>query len=164
MLKDQLQKENSEALKSGNTLKRSVLAAILTSIQNKELNKRTILSKTETDPVKLEEGSKLSDEEIMEVLSSEAKKRKESIEQFTQGNRSDLADKEKLELELISAYLPEQMNEEDVTTIVKEAISKTGASTIQDIGSVMGEVMKTLKGKADGGLISNIVKKELGSK
>src|SRR3989344_6597136 len=97
MLKQQLQKELTEALKSGDQLKRLVLGALLTAIKNRELNKRSQLSKTVFDKTELEEKSKLDDGEILEVVAGEVKKRKDSTEQFRGGGRKDLADKERSE-------------------------------------------------------------------
>jgi len=97
----------------------------------------------------------------MEVIAREAKKRKESITMFQQGNRPELANKETKELEILQTYLPAQMNEEEINTLVKEAISQTGASSIQDMGKVMGALMPKVKGKADGGVVSKMVKEEL---
>jgi uncharacterized protein YqeY len=106
--------------------------------------------------------AKLSDDQTVEVLMKAAKQRKESIEQFEEGDREDLADNEKKELEIIEAYLPEMMSEEEVRKVVKQKIDQLGASGMQDMGKVMGPMMGQLKGKADGSLVSKIVKEELG--
>lgn len=105
--------------------------------------------------------AELSDEQALQVLTKAAKQRKESITQFEEGGRNDLAENEKLELGIIEAYLPEMMSEEEVRAIVKEKISAMGASEPQDMGKVMGPIMGKLKGKADGSLVSRIVKEEL---
>lgn len=104
----------------------------------------------------------LSDEQSIEVLMKAAKQRKESIDQFEEGGRDDLAENEKAELTIIEEYLPEMMDEDDVRSVVKEKIAATGATGMQDMGKVMGPLMGQLKGKADGGLVSKIVKEELG--
>ena len=104
----------------------------------------------------------ISDEQAVEVLMKAAKQRKESIDQFEEGGREDLAENEKAELTIIEEYLPEMMDEDEVRSIVKEKIAATGASGMQDMGKVMGPLMGQLKGKADGGLVSKIVKEELG--
>ncbi len=106
-------------------------------------------------------GYEASDEDVLDVIEKEIKKRKESIELYKQGNRQDAADKEQQELEILQAYLPEQMPEDEVRNLVKEAITTTGATTPQDMGKVMGALMPKVKGKADGTLVSSIVKKEL---
>ena len=122
MLKDKLQADVKEALKSGNAVKRMVLNLVLSAIKSRELEKRGKFSKTETDVVKLEETSKLNDEEIVEVLSSEIKKRKDSTEQYTKGRRPELAEKEQKEVEILMAYMPEQMSEEAIRKIVQQTI------------------------------------------
>lgn len=103
----------------------------------------------------------LTEEGILEVISREIKRRKESIEAFEKGNRLDLADKEKKELEILSAYLPEQLSEEKIREIIKTKIVELGASGPQDFGKVMGLVSKETKGKADGAKVAVLVKEEL---
>ena len=90
-----------------------------------------------------------------------AKQRKESITQFEDGDRQDLADKEKMELAIIEEYLPKMLTEEEVREVVSKKISDMDASGPQDMGKVMGPIMGMLKGKADGGLVSKVVKEEL---
>ena len=161
MLKEKIQKEMTDALKAGDQTKRVTLGMLMNSVKNKELVKRTALSKTVTDQAKLEEQSQLNDEEILEVIASEVKKRKESIEQFELGNRKELAEKEKTEMAILTAYLPEQMNEDDVRAEIKKTISELNAQGMKDMGKVIGAVVGKLKGKADGGMISRITKELL---
>ena len=161
MLKDKLQGDMMDALKSGNSQKRTLLGMVLTAIKNREFEKRTKLSKTEKDIAKLEEQSKLNDEEIVEVISSEIKKRKDAIEQYEKGGRPDLAEQEKKEAEMLMTYMPEQMSEEDVRAEVKKAINETGAKDMKEMGKVIGAVMAKVKGKDDGQTVSRIVKEEL---
>jgi len=139
----------------------SVLRMVMAAILNKEKEKRSKLNKDGEEESKLDEMSKLKDEEILDVISSEAKKRKDSIEQYEKGNRQNLADQEKRELEILTEYLPEQMSEEEVKKIIIEKIKEVGAIGPQDIGKVMGVIMPILKGKADGGMVNNIVQEEL---
>jgi len=94
-------------------------------------------------------------------LMKAAKQRKESIDQFKDGGRDDLVEKEEMELALIENYLPEMMSEDDVRKAVKDQIEQMNASTMADMGKVMGALMGKLKGKAEGSLISRIVKEEL---
>ncbi|HBQ59742.1 MAG TPA: glutamyl-tRNA amidotransferase, partial [Balneolaceae bacterium] len=105
--------------------------------------------------------AELSDEQAIEVLMKAAKQRKESIEQFEEGNRDDLAENEKKELKIIEAYLPEMMGEDEVRKVVKEKVKALGASGMEHMGKVMGALMGELKGKAEGSLISKVVKEEL---
>ena len=161
MLKEKLQADTKDALKTGNAEKRMVLSMVMSAIKSRELDKRGKLSKNEPDPAKLEEACRLSDEEIVEVISSEIKKRKDSIEQYTNGGRSELAEKEKSEMNILMEYMPEQMSEEEVKIEVEKAIKETGASGPKDMGKVIGAVMAKIKGKADGQMVSKIVKEML---
>ena len=115
----------------------------------------------ETDPAKLEELIKLTDEEVVEVLSFEVKKRKDSIEQYEKGGRPELAQKEQEEIKILMGYMPEQMSEEAIRDEVKKTVNQTGASGPRDMGKVIGAVMAKVKGKADGQVVSRIVKEEL---
>lgn len=160
-LKEKIQTDIKKAMQEKDQLKVSVLRMLMAAVFNREKEKRAKLSKTEEEFEKLDELSQLTDEETMEVVSSENKKRKDSIEQYEKGNRQDLADKEKKELEILMKYLPEQMSEEEIRKIVKEKINEIGASTPQDTGKVMGVVMSELKGKAEGGLVNKIVQEEM---
>ncbi len=156
-LKEKIQQDLKEALKKSEEGLISVLRLLNAALHNKEIEKRTKFSKSE--PVeKLEELSKLSDEEIIDVISSEVKKRKEAIIEFEKGKREDLAGKEKQELEILLRYLPEQLSEGKIKELAKEAVEKTGAKEIKDMGKVLGELMPKIKGKAEGGLVSKIVK------
>jgi hypothetical protein len=161
MLKEQLQKELNDALKSGDQLKRSVLSLLLTAIKNRELAKRQKLSKTVSEVEELEKQSQLTDEEILEVIAGEAKKRKEAIEQFKAGGREDLAQKEKSEMDILASYLPEQASEEEIRAEVQKVITELNAQGFKDMGKVIGAAMAKLKGKADGGTVSKIVKEIL---
>lgn len=158
MLKDQIQKDQNEALKSGEKLKRLVLGMLTTAVKNKELAKRTQLSKTISDTTELEHQSQLTDEETVAVIGSEMKKRKESVEQFRAGGREELAQKEEEEMKILSVYFPEQLSEEEVKAEIKSVISGSNASGVKDMGKVIGLVMTKLKGKAEGGLVSRLVK------
>ena len=149
------------SLKSGDKLKRLVLGSLMATIKNRELLKRGQLSKTIIDAKELETKSMLNDEEILEAIASEVKKRKESIEQFKAGGRDELVDKESAEMEILMVYLPEQMSEEDVRKEVQDIITQLGATDMKEIGKVIGAAMTKLKGKADGGLVSKIVKELL---
>lgn len=103
----------------------------------------------------------LTPEQEIELLSQQAKQRRDSIEQFTNAGRDELAEKEKQELEIIETYLPEQVSDDEVESIVDRIIADSGASTMKDLGKVMGPAMKELKGKADGKKIQELVKSKL---
>jgi hypothetical protein len=105
----------------------------------------------------------LTDEEIISLVVSDVKKRKDSIEQFAKGGREDLVLAESAGISFLEGYLPEQMSEEKVRQIVSAAVAATGATAMKDMGAVMKEVMPQVKGKADGGLVNQIVKEALSS-
>lgn len=161
-LKEQLQKELTGSLKAGNQLKRMVLGTLMTAVKNKELAKRGQIGKTTNDTKELEEKSRLTEEEVLEVISSEVKKRKDSVEQFKKGGRHDLANKEKAEMDILLAYLPEQLSEEEIKNEIQKVIEERGGVIgSKEMGKVIGAVMAKLKGRADGGLVSKIAKKLL---
>ncbi len=162
-IKQKIQTDLTQAIKKGDEIDRSVLRMLLAAILSKEKEKRYKTSKEKPDlnEEELAEKSILTGEEIIEVIFSEVKKRKEAIEGFEKGKREDLVKREKAELEILQVYLPEQLPEEEIKKIVKEAIEKTEAKEMKDMGKVMGEIMPKVKGKADGGMVSKIVKELL---
>ena len=153
MLKEGIKKDLNGALKAKNVLRTSVLRLLSSAILNKEKDKRYKSGKAED--------ILLTDEEIIEVISSEAKKRKEASNLYEKGGRGDLAKKEKDELEILQKYLPEQLSEQELQKLVKKAIAKTGAKEPKDMGRVMAELAPKIKGKTDGSMVSKIVKELL---
>ena len=133
-LKTRLNDDLKTAMRSRDVLRRSVLRLVLSAVHNEEIA----------------EQAELDDEGITSVLGKQAQQRRESIEAYTQGERQDLADKEKAELEILMSYLPEQMSREDIAAVVKRAIAETGAAGPQDMGKVMSRVMPEVRGKAQG--------------
>lgn len=119
------------------------------------------LVKSALSYARIEKGSDLTEDEVLLVISKEAKKRKESIEMAQKANREDIAAKEKEELDILKRYLPEEMDEAQVEAIISDVISQTGATSIKDRGKVMGAVMPKVRGKADGKLVSAIVERLL---
>jgi len=148
MTKEELQAELKQSMLARTTEKTSVLRMIISAVNYYEINKGGA-------------GYTATEEDIMNVIQAQAKQRRDSIEQYTSGNRPELAEKEQLELDMIATYLPAQMGEDEIRTLVKEAISITGASTQQDMGKVMSALMPKTKGKADGSIVSKIVREEL---
>ena len=148
MLKHQLQEELKQAMLARDALKTSVLRMLLSAINYYEINKGGA-------------GYEATNEDVLSVIQKEVKQRRDSIEQFQKGNRQDLVDKETKELELLKQYLPQQMSEEEVKKLAIEEIRQTGSQSIQNMGKVMKTLMPKLKGKADGGLVSKIVKESL---
>jgi len=162
-LKQKIQNDLNEAVLGKEELKSSVLRLLISAINNKETEKRTKIWKEnpKTAVEDLEKESQLTDDEIMNAISSEIKKRRESIDLFEKGGRHEAAEKEKKEAEILAVYLPEQLSEEELTKIVKAAIEKTGAKELKEMGKIMGIVAPQVKGKADGGLISKVAKELL---
>lgn len=161
-IKGKLQQDLKSSLRNKEETTVSVLRMALAALHNKEIEKKEKLrragGKTEED---VQKEGELSDEEINEIIFSEIKKRKEAIEQFERGNRQDLVDKEKKELEILKKYIPEQLSEEELREIVRGAIEEAGAESMKDIGKVMTKVMPKVRGRADGSSVSNIVKELL---
>ena len=146
-LEEKIQAELKTALKAGE--------------QDTVTSLRTLLAKIKDERIKLRTKREITDDDVMSVLLTAVKRHKESIEMYEKGGRTDLADKEKKEIELLQKYLPEQLSEEDVEKAVSDVIKETGAESIKDMGRVMGPVMGRLKGKADGKIVQNIVRRLL---
>jgi uncharacterized protein YqeY len=144
-LKERFSSELKDSLKAGNALKVSVIRLILAALKNKEIEKR---------------GS-LSEEEIIDLLVSLSKQRKESIEGFNKGGRQDLVDKETEELKIVESYLPEEFTPEEIKEKIIEAIKETGASGAKDMGKVMKVLMPKVKGRADGRIVNEMVRELL---
>lgn len=151
-LKQTISDDLKNALKSGDSFKVGILRLLLSALYNKEIEKRGKGEKSE-----------LSEEEVIEVLMKESKKRKEAIEIYSKAGRQDLAVQEAKESEIIKIYLPEQLSEAEVEKITLKAIEKIGAKNQKDFGKAMAEAMKELKGKADALKVSEIIKKKLSS-
>jgi len=143
-LKDKIQEDLKTSLKVRDQVRCLTLRMLLAAMVNKE-----------------KEGKEVTEEQLHDVVASEAKKRREAEEAFLKGGRPELAEKEKAELEILLSYLPEQLTEDQITTLVKEAIAKVGATGPKDMGKVMGELAPQVRGKADGAMVSKIVKESL---
>jgi uncharacterized protein YqeY len=135
------------AAKGKEKLRLSSLRLIKAALHNKEIDARR----------------ELNEEEVLQVLSSMVKQRKDSIEQFTKGGRMDLAEKEEKELQVIQEFMPEQMSEGDIEAAIVKAIEEVGATSPRDMGKVMKALMPIVTGKADGKLVSQKVKEKLSS-
>jgi hypothetical protein len=159
-LREKVQIDLHEALKNNEERRLSILRLLLDGIIKKEKDKR-LGFKDITSEEELVKKSQLTDEEILQVISSFAKKSKEAIEQFTAGGRQELADKEKQEMEILNQYLPEQMPEEEIRKLIEQAIKEVKAESIKEMGKVMSAVMAKAQGKADGTTVSSIVKQIL---
>ncbi len=145
-LKLSITEEMKKALKAKDRQRTSVLRFILSSIKNKEIELKR----------------ELKDEEVVGVLASLAKQRKEAIEQFRKGSREDLASKEEGELRIITSFMPPPLTEEEIERVVKECIERLGAKGRGDMGRVMREVMSEVKGRAEGKVVKEVVERLLG--
>jgi uncharacterized protein YqeY len=146
-LKETLQSDLTEAIRSRDEIKSGTIRMVLTAITNEEVSGK--------------EARTLSDAEIITVLSREGKKRREAAEAFADAGRADRAEQEKKEGEIIATYLPTQLSEDEVKKIIADAIAQTGASGPKGMGQVMKVVTPQTAGKADGGLVSGLVKAAL---
>ncbi|MBE9013258.1 GatB/YqeY domain-containing protein [Pseudanabaenaceae cyanobacterium LEGE 13415] len=149
-LKDRITEEIKTAMKSQDKVRLETLRSIKKVLLEKEVSVRPS-GQTE-----------LTEEQEIEALSQIAKQRRDSIEQYTNANRSDLADKEAAELAIIETFLPAQMSGEEVENAIEQIIAQVGATSAKDMGKVMGSAMQQLKGKADGKKVQSIVKAKLG--
>jgi uncharacterized protein YqeY len=137
----QLKTDMKTAMKAREKEKLQTIRSLISSLQNAGIDKQ----------------GDLDEDDVIDVLSTEAKKRREAIDAYTEGGRQELADKEEAELRVIEDYLPPQMSDEEAEALVDEAIDKTGASSKADMGKVMGFVMPKVKGVYDGSKIKDIV-------
>ena len=163
MLKQQIQADTKEAMKRADQEMVGVLRMASSAINAKEKEKRYKLSKEDSE-IKEEElmqSSVLTDDEIITVISSEIKKRKDAIVLYEKGNRQELADKEKKEIEILQKYLPEQLLPEELKKLIEESIQKTGAKEMKDMGKIMVDLMPKVRGRADNSEISKIIKELL---
>ncbi len=144
-LAERLEQDLKTSLRAGNAIRVSTIRLARAAIHNTEI----------------ERGRPLTDDEIRDVLSKEAKRRREAIEMFARGRRDDLVAKESLELAILTEYLPAALSAEEIRAVVAEAIAQVQAKGRKDMGKVMGVVMPRVKGKADGQTVNRIVQEML---
>lgn len=145
-LSERLDADTKRAMKAGDALRVSVLRMVLSAVKMAQIEKNI---------------KSLDDDSVIQILQRHVKQHRESIEQFSNGGRPDLAGKEASELKILEEYLPEQLSEEEVMVIVKAAVSDTGATVKADTGKLMKAVMEKAKGRADGKLINRLVQQFL---
>jgi len=143
-LLEKIQLDLKDALKSKDSLKVSVIRMLLTFIKNKEISSK----------------DKISDQELLKIIKNEIKKRKDSINNFLKGNRTDLADKERSEIEILQLYSGPEMTEEEVRIRIKSFL-ESNSDLEKNFGKIMGLLIREFQGQADGTLISKILKEEL---
>lgn len=139
---DQINQEIKEAMKAKDKFRLSVIRMLKGALQKAEIDK----------------GETLTEEEELTILSREFKQRKDSVAEFREAGRDDLADETAKEIAIVETYLPKQLSEEEITVALKEVIDQVGAQSMKDFGKVMGAAVKALKGKADGSTIQKIAK------
>lgn len=147
LLRERLDNEMKAAMKAKDSLKLSVIRLLRSEIRNAEISKR----------------EDLTEDEIMQVVVKEGKKRRESIEQFARAGREDLVEKESAELRMLMDYMPEQLDEAEIESIAREVILELRAASKADKGRVMGALMPRVRGKADGKLVNTLVDRLLES-
>lgn len=145
-LREKIPQDLKDALRSKKALDLTVLRMLQSSIKNKEIEKQK---------------KELTDEEVIEVVAGEIKKRKEAAAEFEKVNRQEAADREKAEIEVLMKYMPLQMSEEEIRAEVRKAITDSGAAGLKDLGKVMKIIIPSVKGKADGAVVNKIVREEL---
>ena len=141
-VRDQLRSDLRDAMRARDVLRRNTIRLLEAAIKNAEIDKR---------------GKELAESEILAILQRQVKQRRESIEQFVQGGREDLAEKERVEIDIIEAYLPQQMSRDEVEARARAVIEQADATGPGDRGKVMGMLMKELRGQADGSLVNSMV-------
>ncbi|MFB6346015.1 MAG: GatB/YqeY domain-containing protein [bacterium] len=146
-IKEDIEEDFKQALKDQDKERMSTLRMIKSAIQEKEK----------------EEGEELSDEDVISILSKEVKSRRDSIEQYEEGDRGELAEKEAREVEIIEGYLPEPLSEEELEDLIDQVIEDVGASDMSDMGQVMGKIMPEVRGRADGDEVNQKVNEKLSS-
>ena len=146
MLEEKILNDYKEAMKARDTLKSSVLSFLRADMINLAIAKKK---------------KALDDSEVISVIKKQIKQRQDSIEQFKNGNRLDMADKEAKEMEILKTYLPPELSVDELKKIIEEVISATGAKEMKDMGKVMKEVTAQIAGRADGKLVSDLVKEIL---
>ncbi len=142
---EQIQEDLKRSMKAKDGNRVSVLRLLLSSIRNREIEKRDVLD----------------DDEVLAEITSSAKRRRESMEAFKDGDRMDLVEKEEAELAILQEYLPEQLSPDEIRNVVQEVVEAVSATTASDLGKVMKELMPRLGGKADGKLVNEIVREIL---
>lgn len=147
-IQEKIQSQMTEAMRNKDSLRLSVLRMMKTAVKNKEVEKM----------------KSLEENEVLTVLNSLVKQRKDSVDQFRKGGREELAQKEEAEIKIIEEYLPAAASEEDIRRAIEEAVQETGASSMKDMGKVMKAALSRLAGKsADGARVSQMVKEKLSS-
>lgn len=156
-LKEQLSDDLKTAMREGDAIRRETIRSLLTAINNAEVARVNVKDASATR-------QPLPEPDVLDVLKKQAKQRRESVVEYEKAQRQELADREKAELALIDAYLPEQMSRDNIVAEVRKAIEETGAAGPNDKSKLMPVIMGRLKGRADGREINEVVTELLGNK
>ncbi len=144
-LNEKLMADLKESMKNKDNLKKSVVTMIRAAVKQREVDERITLS----------------DDDILDIISKQLKQRKDALTEFEKAGREDLIEQTKQEIEMIASYLPQQLTDEELETIVGDAIKAVNAQSMKDMGKIMGKVNEVAKGRADGKRISDMTKKLL---
>lgn len=144
-IKDKLMEDFKASMRNKDTVRKNTITMVRSSIKQKEVDERI----------------ELEDEDILDIISKQVKEKKNAIEEFEKGNREDLVELTKKEMDILLEYLPEQLTEEEIEEMVKGVIEETKANSMKDMGLVMQNIMPKVKGRADGSLVNKIVRKYL---
>lgn len=147
------------------SLKDQLAVDLKTAMKQKELTRKNVITmiRSSVKQIEVDERKEISDDDVLKIIKKQVKQRKDSLEAFQNGGRDDLVDQTKEEIALLEAYLPTPLSEEELCQLVQKAIDKTGASTMKEMGAVMTMVMADSGGKADGKLVSQMVRQKLQS-
>jgi len=162
-LKQQIQEAVKESLKAGDQMTLGTLRILLAAVATREKEKRfkIVKEKQGIAEADLQVQSELSDDEIVETISSEIKKRRDAIVLYNQGKRPELAEREESEIKVLQRYLPEQLSQDEIRQLAAESIERLGAKEIKDMGKVMADLNPKVKGRAEGSQVSKIIKELL---
>lgn len=144
-IKDQLMQDLKEAMKNKEDVRKSVITLIRAAVKQREVDERV----------------ELSEEQVQDIIAKQLKQRRDSLEEFKKAGREDLIEQTQKEIEIITTYLPAQLSIEEIETLVDEAIAETGATSVKDMGKIMSVLNPRTKGRADGKVVNEVVRKKL---
>ena len=147
MLKARIQDDMKAAMKGGEKRRLGIIRLILAAIKQREVDERV----------------ELDDSQVLAVLDKMVKQRRDSISQYEKAQRADLIEQEAFEIEVLKEYLPEALSEQEIATLITDAIADSGAESMRDMGKVMAQIKPKIQGRADMGAVSTLVKQRLGS-
>ena len=144
-LKERLMEDMKVSMRNKETLKKSVITMIRASVKQKEVDDRVVVN----------------DDDVIELIAKQLKQRKDALVEFEKAERDDLIAQTKAEIEILASYLPQQLTDEELEAVVRDAVAEVNAQSIKDMGKIMGKVMAVAKGRVDGKRINEMVKKVL---